>query len=224
MHGASGGPSLDEFSRRVAEATPAPAGGAVAAVCAALAAALAAMIGRVAERKAPGDPGLAQLAESAEALRRRLLALASEDEAAYGAVLAARRNQDSGEIEREARIRSAWRDAARVPAEVVRCCRDVSLLARRAALEGPPSTVPDAVMGALIAAAAAAGSHLNLRSNVEAAGRPGDLMVLRDQSEVLLRETQRAAAEVRMIAEERLFGPRLALPSTEGAPATRDPA
>jgi hypothetical protein len=59
-------------------------------------------------------------------------------------------------------------------------------------------------MAGLLAAAAAAGSHLNLRFNTRAAGRPEDLRVLTDQSEVLLRETQRAAAETRLLAEEQL--------------------
>ncbi len=198
---------LDEYSRRVAAGTPAPAGGSVAAVAGALAAALAAMIGRVAVRRAPGDPGLNQLIESAEELRLRLLALGLEDETAYEAVLAARRNRAGGAGERDARILAAWREAARVPAAVVTCAREIALLAHRAAKEGPAGTAPDAVMAALVAAAVAAGSYLNLRSNTEAAGRPADLLLLRDDSEAALGETQRIAAEVRLIAEERMFGP-----------------
>ncbi len=197
--------SLEEYSRRVAAGTPAPAGGSVAAVAAALAAALAAMIGRVAVRRSPGDPGLTRLIESAEELRTRLLRLGREDEAAYEGVLSARR-QPGDAAEHARAVALAWREAARVPAAVVGCARDVALLARRAAQQGPAGTAPDAVMAALVAAAVAAGSHLNLRSNVEAAGRPADLLVLRDNSEVALRETQRAASETRTIAEERMFG------------------
>lgn len=198
--------TIDDFARRVADGTPAPAGGGVAAVAAALAAALTALTGRVGLRRAPTDAGMGQLVESADHLRQRLLTLADEDETAYGALLRARRDKTVGEDERAARVLAAWRGAAQVPAEVVRCCRDLSLLARRAALSAPLSTVPEAVLGALLATAVAAGSHLNLRSNVEAAGRPGDLLVLRDESESWLRETQRVAAEVRLLAEERIFG------------------
>ncbi len=206
MEESTRGHGLDEYSRRVAAGTPAPAGGSVAAVAAALAAALAAMVGRVAVRRSPGDPGLNQLIESAEGLRQRLLTLGLEDETAYEGVLAARRNHAGGEAEREGRLLAAWREAARVPAAVVGCGREIALLARRAVNEGPAGTAPDAVMAALVAAAVAAGSHLNLRSNVEAAGRPASLLLLRDESEVALRETQRIAAEVRLIAEERMFG------------------
>jgi len=186
-------------------------------VAAALAAALAAMVGRVAVRRSPGDPGLTRLIESAETLRQELLVLGTEDEAAYEGVLAARRNRTGHAADRDARILAAWREAARVPAAVVRGAREIALLARKVAQEGPPGTSPDAVMAALVAAAVAAGSHLNLRSNIEAAGRPADLLLLRDQSEAALRETQRIAAEVRTIAEERMFG--IARPAGPGTSA-----
>jgi hypothetical protein len=63
-------------------------------------------------------------------------------------------------------------------------------------------------MAALLAAAAGAGSLINLRLNVQAAGRPDRLRELAEQSQVILRETQRAAADARLVAEERLGGPK----------------
>lgn len=196
--------SLDEFTRALAAATPAPGGGAAAAVTAALGASLAAMVGRVAQARGPEDGALTQLVEAAEELRARLLRLASEDAEAYSAVISARRDQSGGEQAQEARVRAAWRRAAHVPAEVVRLSREVARLARRGVEAGPTSAGPDAVMAALLAAAAGAGSQLNLRANIEAAGRPEDLRVLADQSDIALRDTQRAAAEARLALEERL--------------------
>ncbi len=199
-------PRLSEFAASVAAATPAPAGGSVAAISAALAAALAGMVGRLAQTKAGSDDraGLADLVESADRARARLLELADEDARAFLAVLEARRSTSGSDQARAERTLSAWRGAARVPAEVVRLSRQITQLARRAAREGPPSTLGDAVMAALIAAATAAGSQVNLRLNVNAAGRPEDLRVLADESEVVLREAQRAAADTRLAAEERL--------------------
>lgn len=199
---------LDDFTRELAQATPAPGGGAAAAVTCALGAALAAMTGRIALARGGDDAALAQLVESAESLRTRLLALADEDALAYSAVIAARKDASGGEQEQEARVRAAWRKAAHVPAEVVRLSREVALLGRRAVRAAPPGAGPDAVMATLLAAAAAAGSQLNLRANVLAAGRPEDLRVLADQSDIALRDTQRAAAEARMALEERLQAPR----------------
>jgi len=202
--------SLANFAESVAAATPAPAGGSVAAVCAALAAALTGMVGRVAQAKAGADTsaGLADLIESADRARGRLLELAGEDARAFEAVIAARRSVAGTELDRADRLAKAWRKAARVPSDVVLLSRQVAQLARRAAREGPTSTLGDAVMAALVAAATAAGSQVNLRLNVQAAGSPADLRVLVDQSEVILRETQHAASDTRLAAEERLTGGR----------------
>lgn len=200
--------SLAEFADAVAAANPAPAGGAVAAASAALAASLAGMVGRVAQaRPGAGDrASLADLVESADRARMRLLELAEEDGQAFLAVVAARRNRQGTDAERAERVGAAWRGATLVPAEVLRLCGEVAELAHRAAREGPPSTIGDAVMAALLAAAAGGGSELNVRLNLQAAGVPEDLRALADQSETALRETQRAAADTRRVAEERLTG------------------
>jgi formiminotetrahydrofolate cyclodeaminase len=183
----------------------------VAAVTAGLAAALVEMVGRIAQaRDKTGSAGLAQLVEQSEHLRARLLALAEEDSKAFAAVLEAKRSTAGGEAERDTRLRRAWRHAGQVPADVTRLAREVAQLARRAAQAGPPGTLGDAVMAALLAAAAAAGSHLNLRFNMEAAGRPEDLRVLANDTELLLRDTQRAASETRLLAEQRLTGGKAA--------------
>lgn len=194
--------TLAEFAEAVAAPSPAPAGGAVAAVVGGLAAALAGMVAHIALRKASPEahPALTSLAETADHLRHRLLALADEDREAFEAVVAARRRGEP------AALAAAWRRASRVPAEVVRLSREAAQLGRRAAREGPESALGDAVMATLIAAAAAAGSQVNLRLNVQAAGRPEDLRVLADRSEVELREAQKAAADTRLLVEERLTG------------------
>jgi formiminotetrahydrofolate cyclodeaminase len=198
--------TIDGFARLVASAAPTPAGGSVAALAGALAAALVTMVGRIAQAR-PGatpDPDLEQLVAEGEQLRGRLLALVAADAGAYAAVLEAKRSTSGSEAERGARLASAWQQAARVPAEVVRLCRETALLARRAARSSGTGALGDVVMAALLAAAAAAGSQLNLRFNLKAAGRPANLRVLADDTEILLRDTQRALAEIRMIAEERL--------------------
>jgi formiminotetrahydrofolate cyclodeaminase len=193
-------PTLEAFAEAVAAASPAPAGGAVAAVAASLAAALTGMVARLALAKAAGEagPSLTAMVESSDRLRVRLLELATEDEVAYRAVVEARRARDPTALQ------AAWRRAAHVPAEVVRLCREVAQMAHRTARDGPPAVVGDAVMAALLAAAAAAGSQLNLRLNVQAAGGPPQLRILADNTGIVLREAQRAAADARLVAEERL--------------------
>ena len=78
--------SIAGFAEAVAAATPAPGGGAVAAVTAGLAAALVEMVAHLALARAPDDSvaGFGQIVESAHRARARLLALASEDEIRRG--------------------------------------------------------------------------------------------------------------------------------------------
>ncbi len=192
--------TLRSFGVAVAAGTPAPGGGAVAAVTGALAAALAAMVGRLTLTRAGADPGVEGLITTADSLRDRLFELAQADETAFKSVVEATRTRDVAAIDQ------AWRAATRIPAEVIRHCSEIAELARRVAKDGPPAALGDAVMAALLAAAAAAGSQVNLRLNVQAAGRPEDLSVLADTSESILQATQRAAAEARLAVEERLGG------------------
>lgn len=198
--------SIEEFAHRVAAKTPVPAGGSVAAVTAGLAAALPAMIARIAMEKnsAIDLASLQQMAEQSDNLSARLLALSQEDADAYLSVLEARRNHTGGEAERDERIRKAWHRAAQAPAETIKLSREVAQLARRAAREGPASTLGDALMASLLAAAAAAGAMVNLRLNVQAAGRPVHLRVLEDDMTVILREAQRATVETRQLVEAKL--------------------
>ncbi|MEO8635846.1 MAG: inositol monophosphatase family protein [Gemmatimonadales bacterium] len=194
-------PSVAQFSERVSAKTPAPGGGAVAATVTALAAALVTMVGRLTHEGA-AEAGIDQLIEQGERLRLMLLDLGEADAAAYGKVIAARRRGAEGAAD----LAQAWEGAARVPADVLRAARDVALLARRAAHAGPPAALGDAVMAALLAAAAAAGSMINLRLNTQAAGHPAQLRLLVQEAELLLRETQRATADSRMLLEQRLQG------------------
>jgi formiminotetrahydrofolate cyclodeaminase len=159
------------------------------------------MVGRLATGNAV-EAGVEQLIEQGERLRLSLLDLAEADALAYGRVISARRNRDASPGE----LALAWDSAARVPADVLRAARDVALLARRAAHAGPPAALGDAVMASLLAAAAAAGSMINLRLNTQAAGTPPQLRLLVQEGELLLRETQRATADARMLLEERLKG------------------
>ena len=201
---------LGEVLDAIAGGTPAPGGGAAAALTGALGAALAGMCGRLALPRATPDarPGVDSLIQRADALRTQLAELADRDAEAFRQVLEAQRATDGTEADRRLRKVAAWREAVRVPAGVVRACREVALLARRMARDGLPGAQGDALMAALLAAAAAAGSQVNLRLNLEAAGRPEDLRVLADETEILLRETQRAAADARLAVEERLTGRR----------------
>jgi formiminotetrahydrofolate cyclodeaminase len=154
---------LGAFVERVADRTPAPGGGSVAAVVAALAAALTAMAARFASSQL-GESTAADVAERAHALAVRAGELADADAAAYADVLSAA----AGEQRRDALLR-----ACDVPAEVARIGDEVQALARRLVAGGNPNLRGDAETAAFLAGAAAvAAGRLVALNEAAAAGMP----------------------------------------------------
>jgi methenyltetrahydrofolate cyclohydrolase len=152
--------SVGGFTERVAARTPAPGGGAVAAMTAASAAALVAMAARFSDQ--PAGP--------AEALRARLEPLADADAAAYTAVLAAYRLPKDDAARRE-RIADALRTATEVPREVAAAAGEVAELADRLVESGNRNLVGDARVASLLARAAAEAATALVEINERAAGR-----------------------------------------------------
>ena len=130
--------SLKAFLDGVPARTPAPGGGAVAAVATALAAGLTAMTARFApdewERRA-------EIVGRAEELRARVEPLADADAEAYAAFMGARRDEH-----RERTIA--------IPFELAEAAAEVAELAAVVATTGNPNVSGDAAAGAELAAAA----------------------------------------------------------------------
>jgi formiminotetrahydrofolate cyclodeaminase len=128
---------VNSFLEQVAARTPAPGGGAVAAMTGASAAALVSMAARFS--------GSESVASAGDALRARLVQLAADDAAAYTAVLAAR-----GPAREE-----ALRVATDVPRAIATAATEVAALAHDLAESGNPRLLGDARVGELVAEAAA---------------------------------------------------------------------
>jgi formiminotetrahydrofolate cyclodeaminase len=138
--------TLEGFLADVAARTPAPGGGAGAAVGCALGAALTEMAARFAR--------LDDAAERAAGLREQALGLAEADLEAYAPVLAALRRPPD-DPERAAAVRAAASAAADVPLAIAEAAAAVAALARETAAAGKPGLRGDALAGADIAAGAA---------------------------------------------------------------------
>jgi formiminotetrahydrofolate cyclodeaminase len=130
---------LKEFLDAVPARTPAPGGGAVAAIALSLAAGLTAM----AARFAPDDwPRRAEVVGAAEELRARAEPLADADAEAYAAFMASRSEDNRERI-------------VAVPFELGVVAAEVADLAAAVADEGNPNVRGDAAAGADLAAAVA---------------------------------------------------------------------
>ncbi len=130
---------LKEFLDAVPARTPAPGGGAVAAIAASLAAGLTAMAARFA---ADGWDRRAEVVGRAEELRARVEPLADDDAEAYAAFM-------------EARTAETVERIVAIPHEIALVAAEVAELAALVAAEGNPNVSGDAAAGADLAAAAA---------------------------------------------------------------------
>ncbi len=205
--------TVREFADDVSLDTPVPGGGSVAALAGALAGALVSMVANLTVR-APGRPAasrhpdagedadrgrLKTLALEAQALKDRLLALVSEDSAAFEAVLAARRLAP-GSHERDEALRRATCRAAEVPAEAARLCARAATVASQVATLGNPRCLSDAGVAAAMALAGAEGATLNVLINLPDLQESDGTLARSLRAEVLsrleeTRECARAALE-----------------------------
>jgi methenyltetrahydrofolate cyclohydrolase len=135
------------FLDEVAARTPAPGGGAVAAMTAASAAALVSMAARFSDQ----DP----LAKTGDELRARLTQLATDDAKAYTAVLTTK-----GEARRE-----ALRIATEVPRNIAATATKVAALAHTLVEHGNPRLIGDARVAELMAEAASKAAQVLVEIN-----------------------------------------------------------
>jgi len=138
--------SVRELLEAVGARTPAPGGGTAAALGGALAAGLVEMAARFA-------PGSEDVASEAGALRERLLELGERELGAYEPVLETFR-LDTGDPDREARLRAALSDAADSPLEIARVASSVASLGAELAVTGNANLAGDAITGTVLAEAA----------------------------------------------------------------------
>jgi glutamate formiminotransferase/formiminotetrahydrofolate cyclodeaminase len=195
----------EPFINAVAEGTPAPGGGAVAALAGSLSAALAEMVARLTvgkKRYAEVEESMSAIIAAAAALRQRLVAAIDDDIRAFNAVMDAYRlPQDLPE--RADAIQSSTIGAADVPLNVARIVLDVMLLVEQVVKQGNVNAASDAAVAGLMGLAAIEGAALNVRVNVAnlddadlAARYNNDIVAIVDQARDL-RDVVVATAEQR---------------------------
>ena len=194
--------SLRAFSEALASDAPTPGGGSAAAIAASLAAALVCMVTRLSQdrpRYAMFEQTHARALEAAEQARRRFLDLADEDSAAYAALVAARgsaRSTDAERADRDAAVKLAAHQAARVPMMVVRECYALIDYVDRLAGRSNLNAASDLDVAARLLEAAARGAGANVIVNLPTIGdeRLADSML--GELEVRLHELVSAVARI----------------------------
>lgn len=164
---------LAELLDRIAAPTPAPGGGAAAAITGALGAALSAMVAalpRTRHDTADERTRLDLAARDLAAHRVALARLADDDTAAVEALIAAARRPHRIAAEADARrqaMADAAREATRVPLETLRLCAEALERTRDVAGAGARVAVSDVFVAISLLKAAADGAASNVRANIE---------------------------------------------------------
>ncbi|NLU68375.1 cyclodeaminase/cyclohydrolase family protein [Streptomyces sp. HNM0574] len=163
--------TVDTFLHTLAARTPAPGGGASAALQAAQAAALIEMVARYSDgpRYAEHAAAVGAVREAAERHRELALSLAEEDAAAFAEVGAAYGLPRATGEERAARSRAigaALVGAGRVPAALVAVCAQLVGLAEELLPVGNRNVVSDIATAADAAGAAASSARVNVEINL----------------------------------------------------------
>ncbi len=167
--------TLAEFNERLASSDPVPGGGSASAVAASLAASLVAMVAELSKRPKYMDHSALHTVVQARGreLADRLLALADEDSAAYGAFAEAMKLPKETDDEKETRsgaMRAAARVAAEVPLRCVEACLEVIQAAESLAGRCNMNASSDLSVASLLAEAAARGAAANVRVNLPSVG------------------------------------------------------
>jgi glutamate formiminotransferase / formiminotetrahydrofolate cyclodeaminase len=161
------------FLDAVAEPTPTPGGGSVAALAGALGASLGQMVASLSRKKKSQAAFVDQLSEvisDLQAASRMLSEAIDRDSASFDHVMAAYKlpkETSNEQMQRDAAIQQALQGAANVPLEVARKSTEVFELLGRLESMSSPSMYSDIRVGSLMAAAGARGALENVAINLE---------------------------------------------------------
>lgn len=165
--------SVAELSALTASNSPAPGGGAIAAMTGAYGAALAAMVASLTLGK-KGYEGvqaeMKELLQAAQELRLQLLEAIQKDSASFDAFMAALALPKETEEEKTARsqaMQQAMKEATEVPYQTALTASRIMPLAEQAVSHGNANAVTDGLVAAMLARTAVRGALLNVKINLD---------------------------------------------------------
>lgn len=163
---------LQAFMEETASESVAPGGGSVSAYIGALGAALGTMVANLSAHKKGWDDRWKEFSDQAEKgkeLQNRLLDLVDEDTRAFNQIIEAYRLPKTTEGEKKIRhdaVQEATKYAVMVPFRVMETAISAFPLVKEMVINGNPSSVTDAAVGALALRACVRGAFMNVRINL----------------------------------------------------------
>lgn len=165
--------SVAELAALTASNSPAPGGGAIAAMTGAYGAALSAMVASLTLGKKGYEDvqeEMESVIKTAEELRLELLEAIQKDSVSFDAFMAAMgmpKDTDEEKAVRKEAMQQALKEAAEVPYETALIAAKIMPLAEQAVLHGNSNTVTDGLISAMMARTAVRGALLNVKINLE---------------------------------------------------------
>ena len=196
------GDTLGNFAELVAEGTPTPGGGSVAAYSGLLATALGRMMCNLTiGKKKYGEKQvrIKEINSELEMLGDRLRELIDEDAAAFDEVLAAYRLPRDTEEEQKKRNRevvAATLKSIRAPSEVSERALEVLRLLVELAGVGNTNVFPDLTTGAQLAAVAMKGSYYNITVNLKILADDEEVRDVRDRTVKIIADAADLASAI----------------------------
>ncbi|MCC8357647.1 MAG: cyclodeaminase/cyclohydrolase family protein [Oscillospiraceae bacterium] len=182
--------TLSEFMEALGSKAATPGGGGASAGAGALGAARGAMVGSLTlgkKKYAAVEGEISALTEQAQALSRRLLALAEEDAAAF-LPLSRAYAIPKDDPRREEVMETCLRQAAEPPMEILRCCCQAVALLESFAQKGSTLAISDAACGAALCRGAMESAAMNVRVNTRSMKNQANALELEREVETLLGE------------------------------------
>ncbi len=162
--------SMAQWLSDLADKTPAPGGGAVAALHAATAAALLGMVTSYTsgEKWADREDRMNELNIKLAEIRNQALNLVEADATAFGEVSAAYKLPSKSEGEKKAKtavLQTALKSAAKPPMDVARLTNSIIEIARDLAVLANPNVISDVAVATITARAALESAIINIEIN-----------------------------------------------------------
>ena len=202
--------SLGAFLDDLSSSTPAPGGGAVAALAGALGSALTSMVCNLTRGKkkyADVQEDLTKILAASERLRATFTQLVDRDTAAFNKVVEAYglpKDTDDQKALRSVAIEEGTKEATLVPLEVMKHCIDALALAEEVASKGNVSSISDAGVSALMLHAACEAAALNVKINLNSLADSDFVGWKLDEVGSLLSTSRMMLEEVQSIVEEKM--------------------
>lgn len=191
--------TVKAFGRELADASPAPGGGSVAALAGSMAAALGAMVARLTVGKSRYKDAwsiMEEVRDHCDALQESLLELVDHDANAYNRVVAAYRLPKTSTQEqslRSAAITKANREAAEVPLSTLETIARLVPQLRQVVEHGNPNCITDAGVAVQMMRTGAIGAAYNVHINLSGLGNAKLAEQLKTRTEGLLNQLLQAA-------------------------------